>query len=125
MSKKPCDCDKPTGAPRDSVRNAAALWTSAGKVIGYAEAVDWATAYLHGQAGGIIDAAGLKLKKKDRAKLVACIEAAAIALKAGNDGRRTEADVLGKTAVSMVNRLEQRKPGFLRRVGAALVSLRG
>lgn len=37
------DCDKkPEGAPDDSVRNAAALWVSAGKNLGFVEGARWA-----------------------------------------------------------------------------------
>lgn len=123
--KTPCDCDKPAGAPADSIRNAAALWTSAGRVLGYAEATDFAATYVGGSASGIIDAAQANLSNKQKAKLVAALQAAAQAIRAGQDGRRAEAEVLKKTALTMVERLEQRKArGFLHRARAALVALR-
>lgn len=130
--KAPCDCDKspPAGAPPDSVKNAAALWISAGKLIGYAEAIDMAASYMQREAEKIADtwvkSTRLKVSTGDRAKLVGMLQQVGALFAAGQDGRRTEGEVLKKTAVAMADRLERQKPrGFLRRCRDALVSFRG
>ena len=125
--KKPCDCDKaPAGAPEDSIRNAAALWVSSGRMIGYTEATDGFVSYLLNQGPGVLDAAGAKLTKKQKAKLFAALQAVAAQYQNGQDARRAEAEVLKNTALKMVQRLEEpAQRGVLSRFAAALVALRG
>jgi hypothetical protein len=126
---KPCNCPetaKPEGAPDDSIRSAAALWISSGRVLGYSDGVAECCRYLVEMGAGAVDATWPTLDPAKKAQVVSLLANIAAHLAKGQAERAAESDQLKRLAVAMVDRLEQQdKRGFRDRLRAALVAFRG
>jgi len=126
-----CDCEnKPTAAPEDSVRNAAALWVSAGKTAGFAEGVRYAVQHLQQCIPMIVDTAvRYELAKKKAEILRPMLDKMCSDLLGVVDSRKAESDNLNRMATMMAGRLEAqhraKAPSVATRLRAALAALRG
>lgn len=128
---KPCDCDKkPAGAPDDSIRNAAAMWTAAGKTAGFVEGVEWAIKCITSASPALGELAARHARAETkRGRMAAALAQLCQQLSSALADHTKQAANLNRMAVAMADRLESRAvapaPAFRRRIRAALTALRG
>lgn len=127
-----CNCDKkkPEGAPDDSIRNAAAMWMSAGKTAGFVEGVQWSVKAIAAASPALEAIASARewpgKKRKRLADALVSLQAQMTSALGAQEKRTVE---LNRMAVAMADRLESAaaipSPTITDRIRAALTALRG
>jgi len=123
----PCDCEQRGPELAASVRNAAALWVSSGKVLGYVEGVRWAAQALE-QALPALAAELVKLERPSRkaARVRQGLEQFVGQLRSAAESRAQEGQNFERAALAMVAELARRKPSRVRGLRVAIANwLRG
>jgi hypothetical protein len=123
--KKPCGCEEGGPEIAASVRNAAALFASAGKVAGFVEGARWACdAFERVVLEVEPDLQKLELPTEKRKRIGGVLRQFCHDLRRQIEVRAPEQERMGKAAAAMVQQLERRRrPGILTRVKAAARAL--
>lgn len=126
-----CECqEKPSGAPDDSVKNAAALWVASGKHSGFIEGAQWATLAIVEILDGPVAELLEKMPKKKAAAVTSLIKQRLQQIDAQLGARERDSKNMAQAAVAMADRLSsvaaatQHPPGIVARLRRGLAAFR-